>query len=371
MVVPVRDNPGGLAGLLDGLLADQQVPGRVIVVDDGSADPSGTAAVAATRGAEVVRHEHPQGPAAARNSGLAEVRTGVVAFLDSDVEVAPGWLPPLLAHLLDGRVAAVAPRVRSAPGTGFLADYEEQHSPLDLGSQPANVRPRSRISYVPSAALLFRSEAARSLGGFDESMRYGEDVDLTWRAVAAGHLVRYEPASVVEHRPRRNWRDWLTQRVAYGSSAAALDARHPATAAPVDCSGWSLAAWASIAAGHPALGAALAAGSSAALVRKLEAVPAMNAAALAMGGHAAAGRQLARALVRPWWPATLGVSLVSRRARRVLSVALAVELMGRSGGLRDRTVSLLDDAAYGTGVWLGTWRQRSPRALLPRVGRWP
>src|SRR4029079_460923 len=116
-----------------------------------------------------------RGPAAARNAGLAKVDTPLVAFLDTDVEAADGWLEPLLGYFDDPRVALVAPRVRSTPRSGHLAMYESARSPLDLGDEAARVAAGTRVSYVPAAALVVRTEALRAIGGFDETLRVGED----------------------------------------------------------------------------------------------------------------------------------------------------------------------------------------------------
>ncbi len=377
VVVPVRNRTDGLDRLLSSLRDEREPassgdPGtRVVVVDDASGDPAAVSSTAAAHGAELLRMESPLGPAGARNAGLAEVRTTLVAFVDSDVVVRRGWLDALLAQLADHRVAMVAPRVASAAGPGLLARYEQTHSPLDLGADPAAVRPGGRVSYLPAAALLARTEVMGSLGGFDESMPTGEDVDLVWRTVAAGHVVRYEPASVVEHDPRPTLGEWLRQRRSYGASAVALDDRHPGTVAPVVCSGWSAAAWALASLGHPVLGTALAGGSAVALTTRLGGVPALNAASLAASGHLAAGRQLARAVVRPWWPAALAGSLVSGRVRRCVAAAVVLDLANRSGRPWERALSLLDDGAYGAGVWEAALRTRRFRALAPAFSRWP
>ena len=46
-----------------------------------------------------------------------------------------------------------------------------KHSPLDLGTEPARVASGTRVSYVPSAALVARTDALRSNGGFDDALR--------------------------------------------------------------------------------------------------------------------------------------------------------------------------------------------------------
>ena len=185
-VIPALDGGERLVALVR-LLVEE---GPVIVVDDGSRDGSGARAAAA--GARVIRHDAPRGPAAARNAGLHAADTELVAFLDADCIVAAEWrrgLATLLAA--DPELALVAPRVRSARGGSALARYEEAASPLDLGPHGGLVGPDRRTAYVPAAALVARRDALLALGGFDESLRFGEDVDLVWRLLAAGHEVRY------------------------------------------------------------------------------------------------------------------------------------------------------------------------------------
>jgi mycofactocin system glycosyltransferase len=340
IVVPTLGPPG------------QSHPGA-IVVDDGSA--------VAVAGA-AVRLEPNRGPGAARNAGLALVETPLVAFVDADVLVPDGWLDRLLPHFDDERVAAVAPRVRSATGGSRIARYEVDHSPIDLGPAAARVHAGSRVAYVPAAAVVCRVDAVREIGGFDERLRFGEDVDLVWRLDAAGRRVRYEPASVVEHAPRPDWRSWARQRMDYGTSAAPLARRHPGALAPLRMSGWSVASWIAGVAAHPVLGAAISAGSAGALVRKLDDVPAREAFRLAWLGNLRAGEQIASAVRRVWWPLLLIAAARSRAARRMLVVsALAAR----------HPVGLADDVAYSIGVWRGMLGERTIAPLIPEISSWP
>jgi mycofactocin system glycosyltransferase len=325
----------------------------------------------------VIRLPTNRGPGAARNAGLAEVRTPLVLFLDADVETDGDWLAPLLRHFSDPTVALVAPRVAGAPGSGSLAAYEQRHSPLDLGPEPARVASGTRVSYVPAAALVCRVDVLREIGGFDESMRVGEDVDLVWRIVGAGHRARYEPASVVHHRPRRALSDMVRQRVGYGCSAAPLAAKHPGALAPVRMSGWTAGVWALAALRRPWLALGVAAGTAYALTRKLRDVPPEESARLALLGHLAAGRQLAKGITRVWWPAAMLIALVVPRARLALLAAVVAPplidaVRERSTvPLLDAPLQLADEMAYGAGVWLGVVQQREPGPLLPAFTTWP
>lgn len=373
VVIPVRDDVPGLAALLGDLSASASDAQRrkIVVVDDGSRDSAAVTTLAAANRATLVRHDRPRGPAAARNTGLDAVDTPLVAFVDADVRAPAGWLEPLLAHLAAPRVVAVAPRVRTTGGNGVLARYDQDRGPLDMGAAPALVRPRSKVGYVPSAALVVRTENARALGGFDEQLRFGEDVDFVWRLGKAGGAVRYEPVAVVTHRPRSSVREWLRQRVDYGSSAAELNRLHRGAVAPLVVSPWSAAVWTAIALGHPVVGVGLAAGSAAALANELPALDPRRAAVLALRGHLGAGRQIARALVRPWWPLTLGAAVVSRRARRVAVAAVTTHLVTTPGGPLTRVLALVDDMAYSVGVSKGVLRAGDPGALMPAFPRRP
>ncbi|MGH3124468.1 MAG: mycofactocin biosynthesis glycosyltransferase MftF, partial [Streptosporangiaceae bacterium] len=253
VVIPVRDRHAELARCLAGLAGAP----RVIVVDDGSADPAAIQSAAAAAGASVVRRPVNGGPAAARNTGLAAAQTPLVAFLDSDCVPVAGpanWLDALLPHFADPAVGAVAPRiVPHEAGRTWLARYEGASSTLDMGWRPSIVRPGSRVPYVPGAALVVRKQAAGT--GFAEDMQVGEDVDFVWRLAASGWRVRYEPAATMGHQHRVRLREWLSRRKDYGTSAATLELRHPGAVRPLYVSAWTAAAWLAAAFGHPEAGA--------------------------------------------------------------------------------------------------------------------
>jgi mycofactocin system glycosyltransferase len=399
IVIPVRDRPAGLAATLAALrprpwtvdvdraavTAGTSIDGGsppVIVVDDGSRGP-GTAAAALAGQAHVERHEQPLGPAAARNTGWQLSDAEVVAFIDADCVPAAGWLTDLLTHFADPDVGAVAPRITPATRLGtrrWIAAYERLHSPLDLGAGEGPVRPRSRIPYVPAAALVVRRSALESVGGFDEKLRTGEDVDFVWRLVEAGWTVRYEPRAVVGHPVRPDLIAWLDQRFTYGRSAAALAARHDGAVTPLAVSAWSAGAWSLTALGRPAAGAAVATVTTGLLAHRLAGLehPAVEALRLGGLGHLRAGGQIAAAVRRAWWPVTVPLAVRWRRARPALLAALLVppllEWVRRRpelDPLRWTAARLADDFAYGAGVWAGAVGARSPESLLPDLASWP
>jgi mycofactocin system glycosyltransferase len=355
---------------LNALISKLSAAHEVLLIDDGSTIP-----LADINGARVIRREVAGGPAAARNTAIDFVTTSITFFLDADTSLADDSWTKLLAHFEDSIVGVVAPRIASEPGTTLLHRYEASESPLDLGSEPARIRKNSRVSYVPTAALMIRTDLLREHRGFDESLRYGEDVDLVWRLLEADIVCRYEPAVTVHHSPRATLLDAWKQRVSYGSAAAPLDQRHRGAATPLRINRWSAGAWGTLASGYPLIGLIIGAASTVALERKISSQPDSRQLALRLAGRGNihAGRVIAQAMTRTWWPIALLLSLCSRRARRVTCAAIVLpSLMSwftkkpKVDPVSYCALKLADDVAYGTGVWKGVIATRDLGALTPK-----
>ncbi|MDT5231975.1 MAG: mycofactocin glycosyltransferase [Mycobacterium sp.] len=383
VVIPVRDNACGLQRLVASL-HDL----RIIVVDDGSSTPIKHDDFAgAHTGIEVLRHVQSKGPAAARNTGLAACKTGFVAFLDSDVVPRRGWLEALLGHFCDPTVALVAPRIVGLAQTDHLvARYEAVRSSLDLGQREAPVIPYSSVSYVPSAAIICRTSTLRDIGGFDETLRSGEDVDLCWRLVEVGARLRYEPIAQVAHDHRTELRDWIARKAFYGGSAAALSVRHPDKIAPLMISGWALTAWILMAIGSSfgylaSLFVAALTGRRIAKTMQGADTQIWDVLLVAARGLWSAALQLASAICRHYWPVALLAAVAFRPCRRVVLIAAVVDgvvdwASRRQSADEDaRPIGLvtymllkrLDDLAYGLGLWYGVVRERNIGPLKPQI----
>lgn len=380
VIVPVRDRIEQLNRTLAGLSNL-----KVIVVDDASRDARAIAGVARRHGAEIVRLDHNVGPAAARNAGLARVSTPYVAFVDSDVRVAAGTLLGLTAHFADPRVALVGPHVRGQAVNArprWFERYEERSPALGLGDRAGVVRPGAAVAWLPSACLVGRKERLLGVGGFDARMRVGEDVDLVWRLVAAGDRVRYDPAYGARHDARPSLAAWMGRKFTYGTGGAALAERHPGnTVTAILSPSMGVAALALLARRPWSVPVALA-GTARGVQVLLRTLPPVQgrrglAARLSLRGLEWALRQESALVLRHWWPAVFCAALVSRRARRIIVSALAVDLAVGAREFRGRSPLTafagrrLDDCAYGAGLWWGALRSRNPGCLTVRIaGGW-
>jgi GT2 family glycosyltransferase len=136
-----------------------------------------------------------------RNQGVASTDAGLVVFIDASCVPGPDWLEQLCAPIESGEETIVAGAHRSP----------DQRSIRDLATE--RLRTRSYLTEAPTINLAIRRSTLDELGGFDESFRYGSDVDLTWRAVQAGQRIRYVPEAYVTH-------DWGDVRAEVGRSRA-------------------------------------------------------------------------------------------------------------------------------------------------------
>ena len=184
VVVPVRNRAREVAAAVASALSQVPAPREVIVVDDGSNDDSGTAAIIDSR-VRVISFAESEGPSRARNAGIRAARGAVVAFLDSD----DIWLP--------GGLAARLEQIRANPGVVLVSgdalwtgDAALEGTRL-LGADPlaTGEDPFQRLvlgNFVLTSTVIARREALLDVGGFPEEMRRCEDyhlwLRLAWRA---------------------------------------------------------------------------------------------------------------------------------------------------------------------------------------------
>ena len=179
VVVPVY-NRSRVVGESIASVLQQDVPCVVVVVDDGSTDDTPavlSALVAESQGSVRIVTQSNAGPAAARNAGVAASSTDLITFLDSDDLMEPGRLRRQIdawqvAH--GGAVVIGHERVEIAPGVDV---------PEHIAARLANDQ-----TLYHTSVLLSRAQFD-AVGGFDESMRLAEDVDLLIRLEESGNEV--------------------------------------------------------------------------------------------------------------------------------------------------------------------------------------
>jgi GT2 family glycosyltransferase len=181
---------------------------ELILVDNASTDDSRLVLEREYPEARWVPLSHNRGFAAAVNAGIRVARGDLIALLNNDTEVEPGWLASLV-DALDRRpdVAFAASRMRSASdrnridGAGDAMNWYA--SPSKIGMQELDdgrFDVEREVFGACAGAAIYRRELFGEIGLFEESFfAYIEDVDVSFRAQLAGLRCLYVPAAVVYH----------------------------------------------------------------------------------------------------------------------------------------------------------------------------
>ncbi len=218
-IIPVWNRRDLLARLLDTVCAQTRAFAEVVVVDNGSTD--GAAELAAGRGARVVRMGVNAGFAAAVNRGIGECRAPLAAVLNSDVELAPGWLEALAAAFADPEVWFAAGKIFDAARRDVIDGSWDAISragcPWRAGSGRADGPPFDaprRIRFAPWTAAVFRTALFEHAGLLDESFEsYLEDVDFGLRCASLGLAGAYVPGAVAWHHGSATLGRWHSDSV--------------------------------------------------------------------------------------------------------------------------------------------------------------
>ncbi len=176
-VVPVRSDAVRLHRCLESIRHNAPaVPIEMIVADNGSADES--AGVAAQAGATVLELPGLR-VAEVRNRAAERATAPLVAFVDADHTLHPGWIAAALDVLSDDRIAAAGAPYSAPPH----ANWVQRAYDASRDKRPG----RHDVDWLGSGNLVIRRDVFHAIGGFDATLETCEDVDLCNRLRASGH----------------------------------------------------------------------------------------------------------------------------------------------------------------------------------------
>lgn len=199
VIVPVLDGGADFERCLAALADSEFRDFELIVVDDGSTD--GSAGLAASYGARIVRSPGRCGPGASRNLGSEHARGEVLFFLDADCEIHPDTLGQAAGWLRSASPpdAVFGSYDDAPPAAGLVARFK------NLQHHWVHQRGQAEAGTFWAGCGAVRRSAFRAVGGFDgELFRRPsiEDIELGYRLRERGFTVRLCPAMQVKHLKR-------------------------------------------------------------------------------------------------------------------------------------------------------------------------
>lgn len=159
-------------------------------------------------------YRHPQGKAFTipeqRNAGLAAAQGEVIVFIDAGCNTAPDWLQNLTAPILSGEYS-------------FCAGSIVANDPKLFNSYKRD--PNQQVQEAPGGNVALHRRVFNAIGAYDEHLTYGEDIDLSWRAIDAGFAICAVPTAVAAYDFGSTTRR-LKRTIRYGAARVPLYAKH-------------------------------------------------------------------------------------------------------------------------------------------------
>ena len=233
IIVPVFNRPDEVDELLESLCHQEVKDFEVIIVEDGSKKPCKDVCdkYAGILDLHYYFKEN-SGPGQSRNYGAERAQGDWLIVLDSDVVLPTGYL--------------------KAVDTELTSAISHQPSAIDaFGGHPSFTPVQKAISYSMTSFFTtggirggkgkkldkffprsynmgIRREVYQELGGFTK-MRFGEDIDFSYRIVEAGYKTALIPEAWVWHKRRTDFRKFFRQVYNSGIARINLEKRHPGT----------------------------------------------------------------------------------------------------------------------------------------------
>jgi len=217
VIVPARNAAATLGEQLAALAAQRGVgPMEILVVDNGSTD--GTPELveqwrSRLEHLRLVDAGAKTGPSYARNQGISAAGTESILLCDADDVVSENWARLLFDALR--HADAVSGSAIWVGHDGELLEVDEPYRPR-LGFLRA---------FSGNNAAIQRS-VWQAIGGFDEDLTTGEDLELAWRMQLAGYRLVHEERAVVRYRQRESNREVFWQGFQHGRGTVRIFERY-------------------------------------------------------------------------------------------------------------------------------------------------
>ena len=234
IIVPVYNRPDEVDELLESLTHQVFRNFEVVIVEDGS-DKRCDEVCNRYKDLLPLRYYYKKnsGPGNSRNFGVDYANGDYVIILDSDVVVPPHYLSAIDEELsreqCDFFGGADAAHASFTPVQKAIS--YSMTSFFTTGGIRGGKKKLDKF-YPRSYNMGVRRAAYQALGGFSR-MRFGEDIDFSYRLIENGYKSRLFPEAWVWHKRRTDLRKFFRQVYNSGIARINLEKRHPGTMKPV------------------------------------------------------------------------------------------------------------------------------------------
>ncbi len=188
---------------------------EIVVADNHSSDGSAEFMRRRYPGIRLIVNPENGGFAKGYNDALKQIKARFFVLLNSDIEVTPRWVEPIIAKMKkDPTVAAAQPKLRSYGCRGQFEYSGAAGGYIDRLGYPfcrgrifdkvetdrGQYDSDTEIFWATGAALFVRADLYLGHGGLDEDFfAHMEEIDFCWRMKNLGYKIMYYPESVVYH----------------------------------------------------------------------------------------------------------------------------------------------------------------------------
>jgi GT2 family glycosyltransferase len=198
---------------------------ELIVADNGG---KGVVAALRPRGVTVLDAASERSSYHARNAGATVANGEWLLFMDADCTPEPNLLDAYFEAPVTERCGALAGQIEGHPDQrSFLARYTRSRNFFRQGEGLL-----AEAGLAATASLMVRRRAFDELGGFEEGIRSGGDVDLCRRLRLAGWTIEPRLEAVVHHDHRDSLGSFLAAIARYGAGSRWLNDRYPGESEP-------------------------------------------------------------------------------------------------------------------------------------------
>ena len=239
IIVPVFNRPDEVDELLESLCHQEVKDFEVIIVEDGSKKPCKDVC---DKYAGILDlhyyYKDNSGPGQSRNYGAERAKGEWLIVLDSDVVLPPDYMAAVNSAILPSPVT-----LHPSPSFAAFGGPDASHpsfTPIQKAISYSMTsffttggirggKGKKLDKFFPrSYNMGIRREVYQELGGFTK-MRFGEDIDFSYRIVEAGYQTALIPEAWVWHKRRTDFRKFFRQVYNSGIARINLEKRHPGT----------------------------------------------------------------------------------------------------------------------------------------------